>query len=115
MAGSTLSEIAQVFELTKQGVAYAVEREGRRTVTDLELTLWRNVATGDVEWFLIPDHSGTELDLALSFFRWLVIALERDGVPTVIHFEPADGGMLLGLTQDVSALAPNVPQEARNA
>ncbi len=110
--GDTLREIGERHDLTPEGARLVVAREGRRHIDDLELRLMVNRKTGDVEAFLIPDHSGPDFDLAIAYFRWAMNELGTRNVDVRIHYRPVPEGVVFAV-EDVTNYAPTVETEDR--
>jgi hypothetical protein len=96
LQGSTLAEVGARHDLTAEGVRVIVAREGKRQIDELAARLRANRETGEVEAFVIPEHSGPDFDLALSYFQWCVKQLAQRGVEVRVHYRPAHNGVVIG-------------------
>jgi hypothetical protein len=102
ISGDTLREIGERHGgLTPEGVRVVVAREGRKQIDELEGRLLLNRKTGDVELYVIPDHSGPEFDLAIAYFAWSLRELEKRDVQVRVHYRPVDDGVIWGI-EDVT-------------
>jgi hypothetical protein len=108
IAGDTLRDIADDYDLSIEGARIVSNRAIRRHTTEVLCSMWDAQRQGELLTLAIPDAAHPDQQMAVHYLDWLLRQL--DGVARVkVHYRPTAEGHVCFALEDVNF--NDTPQE----